>query len=42
MTTLDEVAGLGAKEHGLVVVSTARADGTIQSSLVNAGMMRHP
>jgi PPOX class probable F420-dependent enzyme len=42
MTTLDEVAGLAAKEHGLVVVSTARADGTIQSSLVNAGVMRHP
>jgi PPOX class probable F420-dependent enzyme len=42
MTTLDEVAGLAAKEHGLVVVSTARADGTIQSSLVNAGVLRHP
>ena len=42
MTTLVEVAGLAAKEHGLVVVSTARDDGTIQSSLVNAGVMRHP
>jgi PPOX class probable F420-dependent enzyme len=42
MTTLDEVAGLAAKEHGLVVVATARADGTIQSSLVNAGVLRHP
>jgi PPOX class probable F420-dependent enzyme len=29
-------------EHGLVVVSTARADGTIQSSVVNAGVMDHP
>jgi PPOX class probable F420-dependent enzyme len=42
MTTLDDVAGLAAKEHGLVVVSTLRADGTIQSSLVNAGVLRHP
>jgi PPOX class probable F420-dependent enzyme len=42
MTTLADAAGLAAKEHGLVVVSTARADGTIQSSLVNAGVMPHP
>jgi PPOX class probable F420-dependent enzyme len=26
----------------LAIVSTLRADGTIQSSLVNAGVMRHP
>jgi PPOX class probable F420-dependent enzyme len=31
-----------AGEHGLVVVSTARADGSIQSSVVNAGVMDHP
>jgi len=42
MTTLDDVAALGRKEHGLTVVSTLRADGTIQSSLVNAGVMDHP
>jgi PPOX class probable F420-dependent enzyme len=42
MTTLDDAALLGAKEHGLAVISTSRADGTIQSSLVNAGVMRHP
>ena len=42
MTTLDEMAGLAAKEHGLVVVSTLRADATIQSSLVNAGVLRDP
>jgi PPOX class probable F420-dependent enzyme len=42
MTTLDEVAELGRKEQGLAVVSTLRADGTIQSSLVNAGVMEHP
>jgi PPOX class probable F420-dependent enzyme len=42
MTTLDEVAALAAEEHGLVVVSTVRADGTIQSSVVNAGVLPHP
>ncbi len=29
-------------DHGLVVVSTARPDGTIQSSVVNAGVIDHP
>jgi PPOX class probable F420-dependent enzyme len=42
MATLDQAAQLGAKEQGLAVISTLRADGTIQSSLVNAGVMRHP
>jgi PPOX class probable F420-dependent enzyme len=42
MTTLDEFADLGRKEQGLAVVSTVRADATIQSSLVNAGVMKHP
>jgi len=42
MTTLQEAAGLARDEHGLVVVSTLRADGTIQSSLVNAGVLPHP
>jgi hypothetical protein len=42
MTTLDDAAQLGAKEQGLAVISTLRADGTIQSSVVNAGVMRHP
>jgi PPOX class probable F420-dependent enzyme len=42
MTTLDDAAQLGAKEQGLAVISTLRADGTIQSSVVNSGVMRHP
>ncbi|MET8141468.1 TIGR03618 family F420-dependent PPOX class oxidoreductase [Sphaerisporangium sp. NPDC005288] len=42
MTTLDEFAALAAKEQGLVVVSTLRADDTIQASLVNAGALPHP
>jgi len=42
MSTLDAFADLVPGDHGLVVVSTARADGTIQSSVVNAGVMDHP
>jgi PPOX class probable F420-dependent enzyme len=42
MTTLDDAAQLGAKEQGLAVISTLRADGTIHSSVVNSGVMRHP
>jgi PPOX class probable F420-dependent enzyme len=42
MTTLDDVMALARPEQCLMVVSTARADGTIQSSLVNAGVMAHP
>jgi len=42
MSNLDAFAGLVPGDHGLVVVSTARADGTIQSSVVNAGVMDHP
>lgn len=42
MTTLTDAVALGAEEHGLAVISTLRADQTIQSSLVNAGAMAHP
>ena len=41
-TTIDDIAALGATEQGLAVVSTLRADGTIHSSLVNAGFLAHP
>lgn len=39
---LDDFRGRAAGEHFLVVVSTARGDGSIQSSVVNAGVMDHP
>ncbi|MEE1667977.1 TIGR03618 family F420-dependent PPOX class oxidoreductase [Streptomyces sp. WAC07094] len=42
MATLDRFAALAAKESGLVVVSTLRADGTIHASVVNAGLLPHP
>lgn len=39
---LSTLTTLTADRQGLVVVSTARADGTIQSSVVNAGVLPHP
>jgi PPOX class probable F420-dependent enzyme len=42
VTTLDEAVSLGLRDHGLAVISTLRADGTIQTSIVNAGMIAHP
>jgi PPOX class probable F420-dependent enzyme len=42
MTTIDEITALARNEQYLAVVSTLRADSTIQSSLVNAGFMAHP
>jgi len=42
MTTLAEAVALARGESGLTVVSTLRADNTIQASLVNAGVVPHP
>ena len=42
MADLAAFAGLVPLDHGLVVISTSRADGTIQSSVVNAGVLDHP
>ncbi|MDT4948325.1 MAG: hypothetical protein QOJ37_920 [Pseudonocardiales bacterium] len=42
MTNLEEAASLARSEQGLAVVSTLRADASIQSSLVNAGVLDHP
>ena len=42
MSGLEDFARLIAGDHGLCVVSTLRPDGTIQSSVVNAGVLSHP
>jgi hypothetical protein len=39
---LDLVRRLAAADRGLAVVSTTRPDGTVHSSLVNAGVFDHP
>lgn len=42
MTTLGEAIEIGSRERFLAVVSTLRADLTLQTSVVNAGLSRHP
>jgi PPOX class probable F420-dependent enzyme len=42
MTDLADFARLISGDHGLCVVSTLRKDGTVQSSVVNAGVLPHP
>ncbi len=42
MTDITAFADLMSREHGLCVVSTLRRDGSIQSSVVNAGVLAHP
>ena len=42
MPDLQDVQALAAREQYLAVVATRRADGTIQSSVVNAGVLAHP
>jgi PPOX class probable F420-dependent enzyme len=42
MVTLSDAAEIGSRDKFLAVVSTVRADGTIQSSLVNAGVLADP
>ncbi|MER7543717.1 TIGR03618 family F420-dependent PPOX class oxidoreductase [Spirillospora sp. NPDC127506] len=41
-TDLSAFAELIPRDHGLCVVSTLRSDGSIQSSVVNAGVLEHP
>lgn len=42
MTTLRDAVGLATAQSGLAVVSTVRADATVQASLVNVGLLPHP
>jgi PPOX class probable F420-dependent enzyme len=42
MTDLADFTALVGRDHGLGVVSTLRPDGTIQSSVVNVGVLGHP
>lgn len=42
MTELADFAAVAARDQGLCVVATTRGDGTVQASLVNAGVLDHP
>ncbi|MBA0047249.1 TIGR03618 family F420-dependent PPOX class oxidoreductase [Mycobacterium sp. NPDC050853] len=42
MTDFSRFTELLDRDHGLCVVNTIRGDGSVQSSVVNAGVMPHP
>jgi hypothetical protein len=42
MASIEDFKRLVAGDHGLVVVSATRGDGTISSTVVNAGVLPHP
>jgi PPOX class probable F420-dependent enzyme len=42
VTDLSAFAELVALDHGLCVFSTLRGDGSVQASVVNAGVFQHP
>jgi PPOX class probable F420-dependent enzyme len=42
MGSLEDVRRLAAGDHGLATISVARADGSVHSSVINAGVMAHP
>jgi PPOX class probable F420-dependent enzyme len=39
---IDRIRRFVGKDHGLVVVATTRDDGSVQASVVNAGVLDHP
>jgi PPOX class probable F420-dependent enzyme len=42
VASLDDVRTLVALDHGLAAVATIRPDGTLHSTVVNAGVVPHP
>ena len=42
MNELTAFADIAGRDHGLCVFTTVRGDGSIQSSVVNAGVLQHP
>jgi PPOX class probable F420-dependent enzyme len=42
VASIDDVRTLVALDHGLASVSIARPDGSLQSTVVNAGVIPHP
>jgi PPOX class probable F420-dependent enzyme len=42
MTDLNDFARIALADKGLCVLATARADTTIQASVINAGVLDHP
>jgi len=42
VTDIDDVRRLAGQDHGLAVVAVSRDDGTVGSTVVNAGVIPHP
>ena len=42
MATVDDIQKIVALDHGLAGLSTLRRDGSVQSTVVNAGVIDHP
>jgi PPOX class probable F420-dependent enzyme len=42
MATIDDIRNLVRLDNGLASLSTVRPDGTVQSTVVNAGVVDHP
>ena len=42
MASVDDIRRLVGLDHGLATLSTVRADGHVQSTVVNAGVIAHP
>ncbi len=42
MATVDDIRRLVALDHGLASLSTLRGDGSVQVTVVNAGVVDHP
>jgi PPOX class probable F420-dependent enzyme len=42
MADLDDFTRISSADHGLIVLATARADGSAQASVVNAGVIDNP
>ena len=42
MASIEDVRRLVGADNGLTVVSTTRDDGSVQASVVNAGVLEHP
>jgi PPOX class probable F420-dependent enzyme len=42
VASVDDIRKLAALDHGLASISTVRHDGTVQCTVVNAGLIDHP
>ena len=39
---MEQVRAMVPRDHGLAVIATTRSDGSVQASVVNAGVLAHP